>query len=226
MASLSTRWKTPAAMLTGVAATFVLAVATPGVAYATPTDPGAPDKTVEVKSPGKVTCEDLNLGTTLQKVNGARNNKVVPGKGVSSVVKDTDADRDGDPESLFVTVESGTTATAVVAIHGNRAHVYKDSFTAGEHGPFYSPSRSNNTHPPVTDRLICGAAATSPSPSAEPTGSETEAPASPTPTTPGDGSTLPVTGVQATGIGLVGILLLAGGTALVIAGRRRRRTEA
>ena len=189
-----------------------------------------PDKTVRVHSPGTVMCEDLGLGTTLYRINGAKNNKVVGNDKVDTVVKDTDVDKDGDPDSLYVTIKDGTVATAVVAIHGNRANVYEDTFTPGKYGPFYAPKQPNNPQPTVNHRLICGDAS-SDSPSESPSGSvsPTDSPSgsvapSESPTAPGGGGGLPVTGLAVGGMVLTGLGMVGAGAAM--RALRRRNSEA
>ncbi|HEX6076176.1 MAG TPA: hypothetical protein VFZ32_13035 [Micromonosporaceae bacterium] len=196
-----------------------------GVQADEPTPPPGEPRFDTIDSPGVITCEDLGLGQTLMKVNGARMNHVQDGDGLSGVVRDTDIDTDGDPDSLFVTIDPGVVVTSIVYMHGNRGHIYESEFAPGYHGAFLAPPRTNNTEPPVNHWLICGPTSTatptdspppdSQSPSVPPGGSV------PPTTPPGDGG-LPVTGLALTGVVLSGVGLVGAGVALRAV---RRRTD-
>jgi hypothetical protein len=194
-----------------------------------PTPPPGEPRFEVIDSPGVITCEDLGLGQTLMKVNGARKDHVQDGHGLSGVVRDTDIDKDGDPDSLFVTIDPGMAVSAIVYMHGNRGHIYESEFAAGNHGAFLAPPRSNNTEPPVNHWLICGPmSGPSPTGSVSPTDSATPGtpPSAGTPsTTPPGGGGLPVTGVALTGVVLTGLGMLGAGVGLRAVRRRNSTTE-
>jgi hypothetical protein len=197
-------------------------------AQAEPTPPPGEPRFARIDSPGVITCEDLGLGTTLMKVNGARMNHVQEGNGLSGVVRDTDIDKDGDPDSLYVTIDPDITVSAIVYMHGNRGHIYESEFAPGYHGAFLAPPRPNNTEPPVNHWLICGPMSSTPSPtgSVPPTGTPSPGtpPSSVSPSTP-PGGDLPVTGIALTGVVLTGLGMVGGGAALRAVRRRKDTTE-
>jgi hypothetical protein len=160
------------------------------------------------------------------KVNGARMNHVQEGDGLSGVVRDTDIDTDGDPDSLFVTIDPDVAVSAIVYMHGNRGHIYESEFAPGYHGAFLAPPRPNNTEPPVNHWLICGPTSTaSLSGSVSPTDSQSPGvpPGGSVPPTTPPGSDLPVTGLALTGVVLTGLGMVGAGVGLRAL---RRRTDA
>jgi len=196
-----------------------------------PTPPPGEPRFQVIPSPGVTTCEDLGLGETLMKVNGARKDHVQDGDGVSGVVRDTDIDKDGDPDSLYVTIDPGIVVSAVVYMHGNRGHIYESEFAPGSHGAFLAPPRSNNTEPPVNHWLICGpTSSTTPSPTGSVSPTDSQSPgvpptASVTPSTPPGGS-LPVTGLALTGVVLTGLGMVGAGVGLRALRRRNGTADA
>jgi LPXTG-motif cell wall-anchored protein len=130
-----------------------------------------------------------------------------------------------DPQALTVDVNAGWTVVTIVVKGSNAYNIYNGPWV----GPItitglVAPVNASGGPAGISHWFVCGYQSGGEEETPTPSGSRTTTPTDPpvtTTTEPG----LPVTGASITGIVLLGVALIGGGAALLVARRRREANE-